>query len=231
MPSPPRVSGDRVPPRKLDGTDGPLPHPPRTGTTTLAEAFMSPIRHPVGQGRTSGRPRNTVGRPPHRAGWHPHPLDDVELDSVIALSRQSPTAGTVGGLAALALMAALGAAPAHATPPTGAQAVTLSKQTVNGKDYIVSEITLAPGGSTGWHWHRGEIYGVVKSGTLTHYAADCQQDGLYRAGDPILDPTGPDHVHLARNLGPVPVVLEVTYVDPVGAPTADGVPNPGCDFS
>jgi hypothetical protein len=28
----------------------------------------------------------------------------------------------------------------------------------------------------------------------------------------------------------VPVVLEVTYVDPAGAPTADSLPNPGCDF-
>ncbi|WP_101952891.1 cupin domain-containing protein [Mycobacterium sp. 3519A] len=124
-----------------------------------------------------------------------------------------------------------GAPIAQATPPSGASSVVLSKQSVGGKDYIVSDITLAPGGSTGWHTHQGVIYGVVKAGTLTHYSADCQQDGVYQSGDPITDPTGSDHVHMARNLGPVPVVLEVTYVDPAGSPTSDSVPNPGCDFS
>jgi quercetin dioxygenase-like cupin family protein len=128
-------------------------------------------------------------------------------------------------------LAAMTPASAHATPSTGVTAVTLSKQTVAGHDYIVSDITIAPGGSTGWHTHRGEIYGVMKSGTLTHYAADCSQDGVYEAGDPITDPTGPDHVHIARNLGATPLVLEVTYVDPAGAPTSDSVPNPGCDFN
>jgi quercetin dioxygenase-like cupin family protein len=127
-------------------------------------------------------------------------------------------------------LAAMTPASAHATPPTGVSAVTLSKQTVDGKDYIVSDITIAPGGSTGWHTHRGEIYGVMKSGTLTH-AADCSQDGVYQAGEPITDPTGPDHVHIARNLGTTPLELEVTYVDPAGAPTSDSAPNPGCDFN
>jgi quercetin dioxygenase-like cupin family protein len=120
---------------------------------------------------------------------------------------------------------------AAATPTIGASAVTLSKQTVGGKDYIVSDITLAPNGSTGWHTHQGEIYGVITAGTLTHYESDCNVDGVYNVGDPIRDPTGPDHVHIARNLGTVPVVLRVTYIDPAGAPTADSVPNPGCEFS
>jgi quercetin dioxygenase-like cupin family protein len=122
-------------------------------------------------------------------------------------------------------------ATAAATPTAGANAVTLSKQTVGGRDYIISDITIAPGGSTGWHTHQGEIFGIVKAGTLTHYESDCKEDGVYNAGDPITDPTGADHVHIARNLGTVPVVLEVTYIDPAGAPTADSVPNPGCDFS
>jgi quercetin dioxygenase-like cupin family protein len=120
---------------------------------------------------------------------------------------------------------------ARATAPIGVTSVVLSKQTVDGKDYVVADITIAPGGSTGWHTHEGVIYGVMKTGTLTHYAADCRQDGVYQVGDPITDPTGADHVHLARNLGAVPVVLEVTYVDAAGAPTSDSAPNPGCDFA
>lgn len=122
-------------------------------------------------------------------------------------------------------------ASAHATPPIDVTAVVLSQQTVAGKEYIVSEITVAPNGSTGWHTHQGLIYGIVKSGTLTHYAADCRQDGVYTAGDPITDPSGPDHVHLGRNEGTTPVVLDVTYVAPAGAPTSDSAANPGCDFA
>jgi quercetin dioxygenase-like cupin family protein len=122
------------------------------------------------------------------------------------------------------------AGTAGATPTRGVQAVVLSKQTVGEKDYIVAELTIASQGSTGWHTHAGEIYGVVKSGTLTHYSANCEQDGIYTGGDPITDPTGAEHVHLARNLGPEPVVLEVTYVNPRGAATSDSVPNPGCDI-
>jgi quercetin dioxygenase-like cupin family protein len=99
-------------------------------------------------------------------------------------------------------------------------AVVLSKQTADGKDYIVSDITIAPCGSTGWHTHRGEIFGIVKAGTLTHNASDCGQDGVYT-----------DHVHIGRNLGATPVVLEVVYIDAAGAPTSDSAPNPGCDFS
>jgi quercetin dioxygenase-like cupin family protein len=140
------------------------------------------------------------------------------------------------GFTSAALATAMGAcvaivapAPAHATPSIGVTAVTLSKQTVDGKDYIVSEITISPNGSSGWHTHQGEIYGVIKSGVLTHYASDCHQDGIYGPGAAITDPTGPEHVHLARNLGTTPLVLDVTYIDPAGAPTSDSAPNPGCD--
>jgi quercetin dioxygenase-like cupin family protein len=120
---------------------------------------------------------------------------------------------------------------ASATPTSGISSVVLSKQTVNGKDYIVSDITIAPGGSTGWHTHQGEIFGIVKSGTLTRNLADCSIESVSNPGDPITDPTGADHVHIGRNLGDTSVVLEVTYIDPAGAPTADSAPNPGCNFN
>ena len=136
-------------------------------------------------------------------------------------------------LASATLMLSLTApiAPdAAATEPTGVTATVLSKNTTGGNDYIVSDITIAPGGSTGWHTHRGVIFGIVKAGELTHYSADCRQDGVYGVGTPITDPTGPDHVHIGRNLGTTPLVLEVAYIDPAGAPTSDSAPNPGCDF-
>ena len=132
-------------------------------------------------------------------------------------------------IALVALSGAL-AVPAAATPPAGTSAKILSKDTVDGKDYIVAEITIAPGGSTGWHTHRGTVFGIVEAGTLTRNGGDCSLEGISNPGDPITDPTGADHVHLGRNLGATPVVLEVTYVDPAGTPTGDSAPNPGCDF-
>ena len=47
------------------------------------------------------------------------------------------------GLAASVLLFAV---PASATPGTGVQVETLSKNTVDGMDYIVTKITVAPGG-------------------------------------------------------------------------------------
>jgi quercetin dioxygenase-like cupin family protein len=121
-------------------------------------------------------------------------------------------------------------ATAAATPGTDVAAETLSQATVNGHDYITRQITIQPGGSTGWHWHAGQVYGVIREGTLTHYAADCAVDGVFAAGSPITEATGQNHVHLGRNLGPDPLVMWVNYVEPAGGPLATDAPNPGCDF-
>lgn len=127
--------------------------------------------------------------------------------------------------------AATSPAGSNATPPIGTEVVTLSQQTVDGTEYMVNRITIDPGGSTGWHTHRGAVYGIVTAGVLTHFDGTCHQDGIYDAGEPITDPTGPDRVHIGRNLGTVPAVLSVTYVDPVGTPPSDSAPDPGCGFS
>jgi quercetin dioxygenase-like cupin family protein len=133
--------------------------------------------------------------------------------------------------AAVAMLCSIGpAATAAATPGTDVAAETLSAATVNGHDYVTRQITIQPGGSTGWHWHAGEVYGVIRAGTLTHYAADCAVDGVFAAGSPITEATGQNHVHLGRNLGPDPVVMWVNYVEPAGGPLATDAPNPGCDF-
>jgi quercetin dioxygenase-like cupin family protein len=133
--------------------------------------------------------------------------------------------------AAVAMLCSIGpAATAAATSGTDVAAETLSAATVNGHDYVTRQITIQPGGSTGWHWHAGEVYGVIREGTLTHYAADCTVDGVFAAGSPITEATGQNHVHLGRNLGPDPLVMWVNYVEPAGGPLATDAPNPGCDF-
>jgi hypothetical protein len=72
--------------------------------------------------------------------------------------------GPLAIAAVLSVVPAVSPAPASATPTVGVSAVVLSKQTVDGKDYIVSDITIAPGGSTGWHTHRDEISGSSRRG-------------------------------------------------------------------
>jgi len=130
------------------------------------------------------------------------------------------------GVVALAAMPAT----AQATPSSGVTGTIIAKTTIGGKDYILREITIAPGGSTGWHFHDGTLYALVERGTLTHNASTCAVDGVFHAGDTIVEPSGSMHVHIGRNLGTTPLVLEVLYVDPAGSPLSEDAPNPGCGF-
>lgn len=120
---------------------------------------------------------------------------------------------------------------AAATPAVGTQAVTLAQTTVDGIDYITREITIAPGGSTGWHYHDPIVYGVIRSGTLTRTLANCQVDGTFPAGAAVAEGAGPGHVHLGRNLGTEPLVMWVNYVAPSGTPLSVDMPDPGCGFA
>ena len=125
---------------------------------------------------------------------------------------------------------ALSATTAGATPSSGVTGTIIGKTTHDGKDYVLREITLAPGATTGWHYHQGTLYGVVRGGTLTHHQADCTLDGVYETGSTIVEQPGPAKAHVGRNLGTTPVILDVLYVLPEGAPLAVDAPNPGCDF-
>ncbi|HEX2400797.1 MAG TPA: cupin domain-containing protein [Mycobacterium sp.] len=118
-------------------------------------------------------------------------------------------------------------APALATPGVNIDAVVISQSTVNGVDYMTKEITIQPGGSTGWHYHDGRVFGVVREGTLTRTMADCSEV-VSPAGSAVTEDGGPNHVHIGRNLGPVPLVLWVDYIEPAGSPQAVDVADPGC---
>jgi len=141
------------------------------------------------------------------------------------------------GLAGL-VAAALGGLPAaaSATPGSGVSATVLAKGTSDGTiavkshgrtDVVVREITIAPGGSTGWHYHPGQLIAVVKSGTITRTLSDCSVETT-SAGAAFVEPAGTHHVHIGRNLGTEPVVLYVTYVLPEGSPLSVDAPDPGC---
>jgi quercetin dioxygenase-like cupin family protein len=120
---------------------------------------------------------------------------------------------------------------AAATPPRDTDGTVIWQMTDAGTDYVFREITIAPGGSTGWHSHPGQLFGVVKEGVLLHNRADCTMDGFYVAGQSIAEKGGPDYVHIGRNGGAGPLVLQILYINPAGAPLANDAPDPGCGFA
>ena len=81
-------------------------------------------------------------------------------------------------------------ATAIATPPVSAEVATLAQSSVDGVDYITREITIQPRGSTGWHYHDGRVFGVIREGTLTRTLANCQVDGVFPAGSPVTEGSG-----------------------------------------
>jgi quercetin dioxygenase-like cupin family protein len=137
-----------------------------------------------------------------------------------------------GVLLTSAIVVGLIATPAtgSATSADGVSATVLWQRTADGTDYVFREITIAPGGSTGWHWHNGRLYGVIKEGTLTHNMADCSVDGVYPAGSGVFEPSGPDRVHIGRNVGDIPLVMQILYILPAGSALSEDAADPGCGF-
>ena len=135
---------------------------------------------------------------------------------------------TVTLFAATALAVTLASGTASATPGSGVAGTILAQKTIGHTDYTLREITIQPGGYTGWHFHDGTLYAYVKAGTLTHNLADCSIDGIFGTGRAFTEKA--DQVHIGRNLGSTPLVLEVLYVLPAGSPLSEDAPDPGCGF-
>jgi hypothetical protein len=168
-------------------------------------------------------------------------------------------------LTAVALAATLGVAgvgSALATPGTGITAALLARGTLEGddagqnhhgikgqkpvkiklhrpSDVAVQQVTIAPGGTTGWHSHPGPAVVIVKSGSFTLYDEDDPScEGTTYSVDPanpvgkVFIDEGYGHVHIGRNEGTTPTELYVTFLDmPVGAQPRIDVPSPGnCPF-
>ena len=69
-------------------------------------------------------------------------------------------------------------------------------------DVVTQSISIAPGGTTGWHSHPGPVFVTIKSGEMTiYYAGDGCRGTKYGPGQTFLD-RGDEFVHTARNEGP-----------------------------
>ncbi len=128
-------------------------------------------------------------------------------------------------------------APGGATPPSGLTQVPLARGTdvsdgtiplQVGTDVAMAQITVNPGGSTGWHSHPGGAIIVVKQGSLTvHRSIGSQcQTTTYSAGQAFIE--RPGEVDDVVNAGTVPYVLFVTFPRvPQGESARIDIPDPG----
>lgn len=125
----------------------------------------------------------------------------------------------LGGLAVAATLGLL-ATQAQATPASGTTGPILATGSVDERikiktrrdvnsEVTFQKVTIAPGGTTGWHSHGAEVIAVVNRGTLTLTEENCSVRTL-PAGTGFTE--NPGDVHEGRNLGSVPVEVFVTYV-------------------
>ena len=106
-----------------------------------------------------------------------------------------------------------------------------SFQRSSGTDFVTQALSIAPGGTTGWHSHPGPVFVTVKSGSLTVvYANDSSCQGTtYTAGQSFVD-FGNANVHTALNKGAVTTEVWATYIVPGAAgttPFRSAVARPG----
>ena len=154
-------------------------------------------------------------------------------------------------LVAIVGVAAYAAGTVLATPPSGASALALAPvgqfaeinakaksgdweaeiETKGSSDLHVTQVTIQPGGTFGWHSHPGPSFVIVKSGTVTFYEGDdptCTGQVL-STGSTLFEPAG--DVHITRNEGSEPVVLVVIQLLPTGAMRRIDEPSPSnCPF-
>jgi quercetin dioxygenase-like cupin family protein len=128
-------------------------------------------------------------------------------------------------------------APGEATPPVGLTNIPLalgsntSDGTIPlkaGTDVAMAQITVDPGGSSGWHSHPGGAIIIVKQGSLTVYGSvgsTCETT-TYTAGQAFVE--RPGELDQVINTGTIPYVLYVTFPRvPHGASARTDEPDPG----
>lgn len=93
-------------------------------------------------------------------------------------------------------------------------------------DAYVAEITIVPGGDSGWHSHPGPVFALISAGTGSLYFADDPTftPEVYAAGTGFVE--GGGDVHILRNEGDTNLVLTAVFLVPQGAPRRIDEPAP-----
>ena len=135
------------------------------------------------------------------------------------------------------LFLAMNAVPGGATPPQQFGSMIVARGTYmdhgslplgQGQDIVVSQITVQPGGSSGWQSHPGGAIGVVAQGETTIYASvgnHCSAT-TYTHGQSFIE--RPGDVVDAVNTGSVVTILYATFPGvPVGGSPRIDRADPG----
>lgn len=129
-----------------------------------------------------------------------------------------------------------------ATPGSGFVATVLQRSTTDARikiqthphdlsDILVQQVTIQPGGNSGWHSHPGPGMVAVKAGMVALYSGDDRTctPKYVTAGNAFFEEA--NHVHFVRNVGGVAYEAYATFVLPVGAAARTDEPDPGnCSF-
>jgi len=155
-------------------------------------------------------------------------------------SRRALALVLVSTAVALAAGVALATPPSGETPTPLARGALVAPANVNTKviggrvriktqgalDAMMLQVTLAPGGTGGWHSHAGPLISIVTQGTLTIIDSHCNRHDI-PAGQAFISPgtTAKD-----ENLGATPVTVTVTFLIPhaVTTPRVDQPAPAGC---
>ncbi|WP_253788266.1 cupin domain-containing protein [Nocardia amikacinitolerans] len=113
----------------------------------------------------------------------------------------------------------------NAAPASGTASRVLARFTIAGRDILLRQTVIDPGGTSGWHFHDGTLFVLVARGTLDHPGPD-GAPVTYHRGRVFREPSGPRYPHVARNLGPAAVTLFVLYLNPKGSPLSRSIPPP-----
>ncbi|MDQ0585104.1 cupin domain-containing protein [Streptomyces rishiriensis] len=81
---------------------------------------------------------------------------------------------------------------------------------------VVAEYEIPPGHSLPWHYHEGRVVAVVTAGVLTRTLAD-GSECVTPTGGCIVEPVGPQGVHMAENREPEPLHLCALFFLPRGS--------------
>jgi len=84
-------------------------------------------------------------------------------------------------------------------------------------EVTMAKVTIAPGGSTGWHKHTIPVFAYVLRGTLTVELKDGSAK-QYHENSAFAEVF--DTLHNGTNRGPEPVVLIVLYMGKRGVPNS-----------
>lgn len=93
-------------------------------------------------------------------------------------------------------------------------------------DLGVDQLTIQPGGYSGWHSHAGPIYVTVKTGAVRWYNGETCSFQTFNAGDSYIEES--HQVHLVENAYDGVTTLVAVAPRPHGAPGRLDAPEPAC---